>query len=82
MGHEALVLSISATLRDATRSVSKSCGSESSPYSPLGILRQTLASPNVRRGDAKGERASGVSPSRASGVIEHWALSINKEFSP
>ncbi|MEH2396544.1 hypothetical protein [Nostoc sp.] len=63
----------------------------SSPYSPLGILRQALASPfgrrgdakgdsvraasrreavasHLPRGDAKGERASGVSPSGAFGV--------------
>ncbi|MEH2247845.1 hypothetical protein [Nostoc sp.] len=30
----------------------------SSPYSPLGILRQALASPFGRRGDAKGDSAA------------------------
>ncbi|WP_375468745.1 hypothetical protein [uncultured Nostoc sp.] len=38
-----------------------------SPYSPLGILRQALASPNVRRGDGKGDSAA-VASLRASAV--------------
>ncbi|MEH2010741.1 hypothetical protein [Nostoc sp.] len=37
-----------------------------SPYSPLGILRQALASPNVRRGDAKGDAVKRLVPLRGS----------------
>ncbi|WP_375468884.1 hypothetical protein [uncultured Nostoc sp.] len=33
-----------------------------SPYSPLGILRQALASPFGRRGDAKGDAVKRLVP--------------------
>ena len=52
---------------------------------PLRSSPLALASPFGRRGDAKGDsaalashRASGVSPSGASGVIGHGAWGINQ----
>ncbi|MEH2141713.1 MAG: hypothetical protein V7K54_05455 [Nostoc sp.] len=36
--------------------------SQSSPYSPLGILRQALASPKGRRGEAKSDGSSSPPP--------------------
>ncbi|MEH2120130.1 hypothetical protein [Nostoc sp.] len=48
-----------------------------SPYSPLGILRQALASPNVRRGDAARSLLKSRGTSRQSRPT-HWLPNLHQ----